>query len=96
MTERKPMKNVRREMFFSGQVQGVGFRYTVMRIAATLEVTGFVRNLSDGRVQLVAEGASGEINRLLDGIHDAMGGNIRDEETIEASVTGEFRGFGVR
>ena len=90
------MNNVRREVYFSGQVQGVGFRYTVMRLAANLDVTGFVRNTPDGRVQLIAEGASNEINRLLDGIRDAMGGYIRDEEIIKASATGEFRGFGVR
>ncbi|NLN02441.1 MAG: acylphosphatase [Lentisphaerae bacterium] len=90
------MNNVRREVYFSGQVQGVGFRYTVMRLAANLDVTGFVRNMLDGRVQLIAEGSSGEIDRLLDGIRDAMGGYIRDGETIKASATGEFRGFGVR
>ena len=90
------MNNVRREVYFSGQMHGVGFRYTVMRLAANLEVTGHVRNLPDGRVQLIAEGASEEIDQLLDGIRDAMGGYIRDEETIEASATGEFRGFGVR
>ena len=53
------MNNVRREVYFSGQVQGVGFRYTVMRIASTLEVTGHVRNLPDGRVQLIAEVETG-------------------------------------
>jgi acylphosphatase len=90
------MNNVRREVLFSGLVQGVGFRYTVVGLAANLEVTGFVRNMPDGRVKLVAEGTSGEIDRLLDGIRDAMGGYIRDEETTEASVTGEFRGFGVQ
>ena len=90
------MNNVRREVFFSGQMHGVGFRYTVMRLAANLEVTGHVRNLPDRRVQLIADGASEEIDQLLDVIRDAMGGYIRDEETIEASATGEFRGFGVR
>ena len=95
-TEKKPMNNVRREVYFSGQVQGVGFRYTVMRLAATLEVTGFVRNLPDGRVQLIVEGASEEIDQLLDGIRDARGGYIRAEETIETPATGEFCCFGVR
>ena len=90
------MNNVRREVLFSGLVQGVGFRYTVVGLAANLEVTGFVRNMPDGRVKLVAEGTSGEIDRLLDGIRDAMGGYIRGEETTEASATGEFRGFGVQ
>ena len=91
-----PKNNVRREVYFSGQVQDVGFRYTVMRLAANREVTGFVRNLPDGRVQMIAEGASGEIDRLLDGIRDAMGGYVQDEETTEASATGEFLTFGVR
>ena len=90
------MNNVRREVYFSGQMHGVGFRYTVMRLAANLEVTGHVRNLPDGRVQLIAEGASEEIDQLLDGIRDAMGGYIRDDEIIEASATCELHGFGVR
>lgn len=90
------MDNVRREVYFSGQVQGVGFRYTVMRLSANLEVTGYVRNLPDGRVQLIVEGASGEIDRLLDGIRDAKGGYIRYEAITEASATGEFCGFDVR
>ena len=90
------MNNVRRKVYFSGKVQGVGFRYTVMRLAANLDVTGFVRNLPDRRVQLVAEGAGGEIDPLLDGIRDAMGGYIRDEETTKASATGEFSGFHIR
>ena len=91
-----PKNNVRREVYFSGQVQDVGFRHTVMRLAANREVTGFVHNLPDGRVQMIAEGASGEIDRLLDGIRDAMGGYVQDEETTEASATGEFLTFGVR
>ena len=91
-----PEGTVRRRYSIEGQVQGVGFRYTVMRLAANREVTGFVRNLPDGRVQMIAEGASGEIDRLLDGIRDAMGGYVQDEETTEASATGEFLTFGVR
>ena len=85
------MNKVRHEVYFSGLVQGVDFRYTVMRLAANLEVNGFVHKIPDGRVQLVAKGSSGEIDRLLDGICDAMDGTIRDEETIEALATGEFR-----
>ena len=49
----------RRETHYSGQVQGVGFRFQTLRIARAYEVAGFVRNLPDGRVELVAEGRSG-------------------------------------
>ncbi len=90
------MKNIRREVYFSGQVQGVGLRYTAMRLATDLNVTGFVRNLPDGRVQLVAEGACGEIDRLLDGIRDALGNYIRQAAITDTTPTGEFHGFGVR
>ena len=45
-----------REVYYAGNVQGVGFRYTARCAAAGLDVTGFVRNLPDGRVHLVVEG----------------------------------------
>ncbi len=90
------MQSVRREAYFSGRVQGVGFRYTVVGVAAKLDVTGFVRNLPDGRVLLIAEGSREEIDRLLEGIQAAMRGYIRDTEICDASATGEFCDFGVR
>lgn len=90
------MQRVRREVYFSGRVQGVGFRYTAIGIAAKLDVTGFVCNLPDDRVFLVAEGVLEEIDRLLEGILAEMRGNVRDTEIREAPATGEFRDFGVR
>ena len=45
-------------VFYSGQVQGVGFRYTAKTVATGFEITGTIRNLPDGRVELVAEGAA--------------------------------------
>ena len=56
----------RREVLYAGHVQGVGFRYTVQRLARGYSVTGFVRNLSDGRVELVVEGESGEVDGFLE------------------------------
>ena len=90
------MQSVRREAYFSGRVQGVGFRYTVVGVAAKLDVTGFVCNLPDGRVQLIAEGSRDEIDRLLEGIQAEMQVYIRDTEICDAPATGEFRDFGVR
>jgi len=83
-------------VFYSGRVQGVGFRYTTHQIARNLAVTGFVRNLSDGRVELVAEGASDEIDRLLAEIDSAMSANISAVERDESVATGEFTNFAIR
>src|SRR5471030_2081507 len=56
-----PAANRRRmKVFYSGRVQGVGFRYTARTVAAGFEITGYVRNLPDGRVELVAEGDDSE------------------------------------
>ena len=60
-----------RQVFYEGNVQGVGFRYTVKQIARGFEVTGWVRNLPDGRVELQCVGASDELDALLDAIAES-------------------------
>jgi len=84
-----------RRVLYSGRVQGVGFRYTARRIAQQHAVTGFVRNLDDGRVELVAEGAPSEIDRLLAEILEAMTGYIRDVQVDAIPVTGKYASFDV-
>lgn len=91
MTETSPRQ--RREVVYSGHVQGVGFRYTAQRLARGLEVTGFVRNLSDGRVQLVVEGESDEIAGLLEGISQQMGHYIRSVKETSSPPSGAFSDF---
>ena len=59
-------------------MQGVGFRFRTQAIAGRYAVTGFVKNLTDGRVQLVIEGNAGELDRLLAEIALEMRGNIHD------------------
>lgn len=56
------------QVFYTGRVQGVGFRYSVKQIAASFEVTGWVRNLVDGRVELEASGEDGEVDSFLEAI----------------------------
>ena len=56
-----------REVYYSGRVQGVGFRYTVRSLASRMAVTGFVKNLPDGRVHLVVEGSPGRNRRASGG-----------------------------
>jgi acylphosphatase len=82
------------EVFFSGKVQGVGFRYTTKSVAMGFEITGIVRNLSDGRVQLVAEGERAELETFRAAIRDAGLGNlIRDEQINWSNAQNEFKGF---
>jgi acylphosphatase len=81
-------------IFYSGHVQGVGFRYTVRSVAAGFEVTGTVRNLPDGRVELVAEGPRGELEAFQRAIREAgLEHFIRNEDVDWSEATGEFRGF---
>jgi len=84
----------RMSVFFAGRVQGVGFRYTARTVAAGFELTGIIRNLPDGRVELVAEGDRAELDAFRAALHDAgLAGFIRDEQVIWADAKNEFRGF---
>ena len=86
----------RREVVFSGHVQGVGFRYTTQDIAKQFNVRGYVRNLSDGRVELIVEGTRDEIARFLAAIHERMGSFIRDVKSDCTPARGEFTDFSIR
>lgn len=86
----------RRTCYFSGRVQGVGFRYTVHNLAMTHDVRGYVRNLPDGRVEVVMEGSDGEMNQLLDSIRQKMVHFIRQVDTQEGPATNCFSGFAIK
>jgi acylphosphatase len=90
------MRMQRCEVCYSGRVQGVGFRYTACRVASGLEVTGWVSNLPDGRVRLIAEGEPEALDGLLVGIRDALGPWIRNVQEQRGPATGEYRGFVIR
>ncbi len=82
------------QVFYSGHVQGVGFRYAVKRVAAGFELTGTVRNLPDGRVELVAEGDVAELKAFQQAIRDeGLAHFIRDEQVEWTEVQGGGRGF---
>ena len=82
------------KVFFTGRVQGVGFRYTVRSLAAGFEATGTVRNLPDGRVEFTAEGAPAELEAFLEAIRSSGVGRFIRQETVSWSeATGQFRGF---
>lgn len=86
----------RRHVLYEGMVQGVGFRYTARRIAARFAVTGYVRNLPDGRVELVVEGMPRDLDAFLDLIADQMGDCIRHTQASVSPATGQFHQFDIR
>ena len=84
----------RRTCYFSGRVQGVGFRYTVKQLAAGFELAGTVRNLLDGRVELIAEGDLAELKAFQQAIRDeGLAHFIRDEQVEWTEAQGGGRGF---
>lgn len=84
----------RAQVYYSGRVQGVGFRYSARDVACGYDVTGFVRNVPDGRVELVVEGEAAEIEAFLEAIRASqLGGYIRGAELTWTEATGEFKGF---
>jgi len=80
------MPRIRRRVCFSGQVQGVGFRYTCRSIARGFQVGGYVRNLPDGRVELLAEGEPDEVEQFVGAIQSEMNSYIKDVAIEPASI----------
>lgn len=80
---------------FRGHVQGVGFRYTVCDLAKPIDVTGYVKNLGDGSVELVAEGSEDALEKLLAQILEKMAANIHEHTIDESPGTGEYDAFDI-
>lgn len=82
---------VRKHIYFSGQVQGVGFRYSAVHLARPLGLTGWVRNLWDGRVEMEAQGEEAAIDRLLAQLREQRWIVIDDMEIRDIGVIEESR-----
>ena len=88
------MSRCRLLIHYSGRVQGVGFRYTVKALVPGFEVTGAIRNLPDGRVELVAEGVREELEAFRAAIRESgLGPLITREQAGWSEASGEFCGF---
>ena len=84
----------RLHVLYSGRVQGVGFRYTAKTVATGFEVTGIVRNLADGRVELIVEGLKDELEGFQQAIRESgLGGLIAREDVNWDDANNDFRGF---
>ena len=85
------------QVFYEGNVQGVGFRWSVRNIAKGFDVTGSVRNLPDGRVELLCTGQEDEVRAFLDAIlRSELRGHIRKQSETPLMNPPPFRGFEIR
>ena len=86
----------RRTVHYRGHVQGVGFRYSVQTIAEPFAVTGYVQNLADGRVRLVAEGTAEDLDNFFDEVGRRLQRYIQGDELTSGDATGEFEDFEIK
>lgn len=85
------------QVFYEGHVQGVGFRWSVRNIAKGFDVTGSVRNLRDGRVELLAAGDEEEVQAFLDAIlQSELRAHIKKHSESPLAEPPAFRGFEIR
>lgn len=86
----------RLHVYYEGSVHGVGFRFTAERIASQLKLTGWVKNLPDGRVELIAEGDKDLLCVLLENIKGSMRGYITRDAVLWQEHKDEYRSFDIR
>ncbi len=86
----------RAHVYYSGSVQGVGFRFSAERAASSLGLTGWVKNLDDGRVEVVCEGTERDIQEFLAKIYSVFKMYIDDTAIEWQPASGEFYGFDIR
>ncbi len=87
------MEQTARHVIFRGNVQGVGFRYTARQTAQQYNVTGFVRNLPDGAVEMFIQGPTQEIDACLQDIQESFAGYIRDTQAEPAVYSPRYADF---
>ncbi|MFH1201325.1 MAG: acylphosphatase [Candidatus Omnitrophota bacterium] len=90
------MDNKQVHVVYSGRVQGVGFRFTVEHIARQINVVGWVKNLPDGKVEVLAQGSDEDLKDLLSEIKAELSSYIKNEDVSWSDVTEEFKNFRIK
>ena len=89
-------QNYRLQVWFSGHVQGVGFRWKTAELAKGYDVCGFVENLDDGRVRLCVKGDRGQIREFVDELSRVMADFIRSKQELEDSCEDIYCGIKIK
>ena len=84
---------VAKQIIFLGRVQGVGFRFTAHRIANRHQLTGFVRNLHDGSVEMLAQGPAQDIDDCIAEVKQTFAGYIREAKITELPPNPQYTDF---
>ncbi len=84
---------VARHIIFTGSVQGVGFRFTAHRMAGRHQLTGYVRNLSDGSVEMLAQGPAKDIDDCISDIQNSLTGHVREVKVEEVPPNPTYKDF---
>jgi acylphosphatase len=87
------MDQIAKHITFSGQVQGVGFRFTAFNMANRHQLTGFVRNLPDGTVEMLIQGTSEAIDDCIRDIKEYFSGYIRETKIKEIPSNFQYKDF---
>ncbi|MGH7197623.1 MAG: acylphosphatase [Candidatus Omnitrophota bacterium] len=95
MVKKETKHTHRAHVFYSGRVQGVGFRYTAERLALELGLVGWVKNLPDNRVELVCEGSKEKIDEFLRRLTQELGSYVHKAACDWETPKNEFREFSV-
>lgn len=88
--------DVRWHIFFIGRVQGVGFRYTCRELSKQHSVTGWVKNLPDGSVEMIVEGDVTTVRAYVTDVCDSTHGRVDNREITKSDATGEFDSMQIR
>ena len=87
------MAKIAKHIIFTGRVQGVGFRFTTHRIAMRYDLTGFVKNLPDGSVEMVAQGTESEISASLADIQEMFAGYLVNTKVTDTPLNTTYNKF---
>lgn len=87
------MGQTARHIIFRGQVQGVGFRFTALRVANRYQLAGMVRNLLDNTVEMIVQGHPQDIADCIRNIEQSFEGYIRETRIEEIPLNPEYRDF---